>query len=101
MQPDAGEVIDCDSTAGEPHLNSEDWGRAKSLRRYVGDGIIWRGSILLAPARPANSKNKFFASLTEDKIVERENLIIRSWQLSHALGLAISGKKLKRVNFLQ
>jgi len=35
VKPEEGEVIDRVSTAGGPHLNGEDLGRAERLRRYA------------------------------------------------------------------
>ena len=102
MKPDEGEVIDRVSTAGEPHLNVCDLRRVERLRRYarlrscfvtdVWDGITVRGSTLLAPARPADSKGKLFNSLSEDKIDEREDVISWNWCRINSRDLAISKK---------
>ena len=53
--------------------------------------ITSRGSTLLAPARPA-SKGKLFTSLSEAKVVEREDVISWSWRRSNFRDEAISEK---------
>ena len=78
------ELICCGSTAGGPHLNGGDLRRVYRLHRYArlrfcfvndtGDLIAFRGSTLLAPARPA-AKGKLFTSVPEAKIVERKDVI--------------------------
>ena len=102
VKEEKGEVIYRGSTAGGPHLNWGDLRRAERLRRYarlrphfvndLGDGITWRGSTVLAPARSDDSESKLYNSLSEDKIDDCEDVISRSWRLSNSRDVAISEK---------
>ena len=51
-----------------------------------------RGTILLAPARPADSKGKLYNSLPVDKINKREDVLTWIWCLSHSRDVVILEK---------